>query len=133
MIEEIKNQLGLPAETEDAEVLAAIAKLIEERDAAKAQADSALAESKKKEEELQAARAQQAEAFSDDLVKRGLIAPKDEAAIQAARALFAEAPELAGKTFASITAAHSVDPVISPAVPAPATVGARTEDFISFA
>lgn len=95
MTEEIKKKLGLPEDADDAAVEAAVTKLVTERDAHKKKAEDAEAEAKKKDEELKAARASEKQAWLDDLKQRGVLAPKDEAAVEAAAALFEANPAAA--------------------------------------
>lgn len=95
MTEEIKKKLGLPDDADDAAVEAAVTKLVTERDAHKKKAEDAEAEAKKKDEELKAARAAEKQAWLDDLKQRGVLAPKDEAAVEAAAVLFDANPAAA--------------------------------------
>lgn len=95
MTEEIKKKLGLPEDADDAAVEAAVTKLVTERDAHKKKAEDAEAACKKKDDELKAARASEKQAWLDDLKQRGVLAPKDEAAVEAAAVLFDANPAAA--------------------------------------
>lgn len=119
MTEEIKKKLGLPDDADDAAVEAAVTKLVTERDAHKKKAEDAEAACKKKDDELQAARASEKQAWLDDLKQRGVLAPKDEAAVEAAAALFEANPAAARTAYgkmqgvpagAVITASQAVPP-----------------------
>ena len=96
----LKMLLGLPADADSAAVEAALAKCAGAgKKLEKVEAE--LADLKKKEHEH---KEKAAGAFADGLVKKGVIAPKDEDKIKAARNLYMQSPADAEAVFGSISA-----------------------------
>lgn len=113
-IEKLKQLLGLPAEADETAVEQALFALIAAKEDAARKADELQAacdekdenlkkrdeDLSKKDEELQAARAAAAEAFTDGLIRAGVLAPKDEERINACRSLYLANPQQARLAFA---------------------------------
>lgn len=114
---EMKKLLGLPEDADDAAVAAAVKRLVRERDAHRKEAEEAKAGMKKKEEELEAAKAEAAGSRVDKLVEKGVIAPKDEERIKAARRLAMDHPQEFDAVFAHMQAGSPVEPVVAGKVP----------------
>ena len=96
----LKMLLGLPADADSAAVEAALSKCAGAgKKLEKVEAE--LADLKKKEHEH---KEKAAGAFADGLVKKGVIAPKDEDKIKAARNLYMQSPADAEAVFGSIAA-----------------------------
>lgn len=96
----LKMLLGLPADADSAAIEAALTKCAGAgKKLEKVEAE--LADLKKKEHEH---KEKAAKAFSDGLLKKGVIAPKDEDKIQAARNLYMQSPVEAELVFGSLSA-----------------------------
>lgn len=114
-LDKLKEMLGLPAEADEAAVLDAVAKLVSAKDEKQAESDELKkrndelqASCDKKDEQLHAAKAEAAAAFTDGLIRTGALAPKDEQRIRACRALYEADPEKARIAFAASAAAGPV-------------------------
>lgn len=108
---ELLKLLGLPDDAGAAAVCAAVKKILGERDAHKRKADEVEAGCRKKEEELKAAKADAAAMRVNKLVASGLLAPKDEERIEAARNLAMGDPA----AFDAVFAGHVLAGVAAPA------------------
>lgn len=117
MNDELLKLLGLPDDADASAVCAAVKKILGERDAHRRKADEAQAESKKKEEQLQAAKADAAAMRVNRLVAGGLLAPKDEERIEAARNLAMGDPAAFDAVFAGHALAGCGTPVVAGKVP----------------
>lgn len=94
----IKSLLGLPADADAAAVEAAISKAVGHGKKLEA-VEAELADIKKKEHEH---KEKTAGAFADGLVKKGVIAPKDEDKIKAAKNLYMQSPADAEAVFGAL-------------------------------
>ena len=103
-IAEIKKLLGLPEDAEDDAVVTAIRKLAAQAKQHTEEFKAAQEELKKKEEQVKCMRETEAQRRVDALVRKGILAPKEEDRIAAARSMAMADPDGFDKVFAGIQA-----------------------------